>query len=338
MDELVLKLKKTLDDSGASHKGKRRFLPNVDRLEQAVENLLDVMFPGFRCQFDSFEGESKTCPVEQTLRSVYADLVQEVAKVFAHQRFDTSFSQSKNLPESFVADPSSRSASRPLKAEDLDQAQTLAKYKEEAASVVSEFLEHIPSIQAILQTDAQAAYDGDPACNDLDEVVLCYPGFFAIATYRLSHLLHQMKVPLIPRIISEWSHRKTGIDIHPGASIGKEFFIDHGTGVVIGETCRIGDGVKVYQGVTLGALSFPKDGDGKLRRDTIRHPKIEDNVVLYANSTVLGGNTTIGKGAVIGSSAWITESVAPGHVVVMDSPKLKVRSQLPVHFVNNYHI
>lgn len=308
MEEVITKLKAALEDPKLKSIGKRRFLPNVDRLEQAVENLLDVMFPGFRCQFESFEGASKTCPVEQTLRSVRSELVKEVAKVLAHQRFESENPESEQ------------------------------PYKELAMRIVDDFLGQLPDIQAVLQTDAQAAYDGDPACNELDEVVLCYPGFFAIATYRLSHLLYQMNVPLIPRIISEWAHRKTGIDIHPGASIGDRFFIDHGTGVVIGQTCRIGNRVKIYQGVTLGALSFPKDGDGKLRRDTVRHPKIEDDVVLYANSTVLGGNTVIGKGAIIGSSAWITESVSAGHVVVMESPNLKVRSQLPVHFVNNYHI
>jgi len=156
-------------------------------------------------------------------------------------------------------------------------------------------------------------------------VIFCYPGLEAITVYRLAHLLYKLEVPLIPRIMTEWAHSRTGIDIHPGATIGKYFFIDHGTGVVVGQTTEIGDWVKLYQGVTLGALSFATDTEGNLVRGTKRHPTIEDYVVIYANATVLGGQTVVGHHAVIGSSVWITSSVTPHATVTMEKPRLNVR-------------
>ena len=187
------------------------------------------------------------------------------------------------------------------------------------------FLEQLPKLRKTLSTDVEAAYAGDPACKSLDEVIFCYPGLEAITVYRLAHLLHGLGVPLIPRMMTEWAHAKTGIDIHPGAKIGDHFFIDHGTGVVIGETTVIGEWVKLYQGVTLGALSFPTDDEGNLVRNTKRHPTIEDRVVIYANATVLGGDTIIGHDAVIGSSVWIIRSVAPETTVVLKEPELHMR-------------
>ncbi|MCA9056721.1 MAG: serine acetyltransferase, partial [Planctomycetaceae bacterium] len=186
-------------------------------------------------------------------------------------------------------------------------------------------LERIPDLRRILATDVQAAYDGDPACQTTDEVVFCYPGIEAITVYRIAHELVRLDVPFIPRMMSEWAHKETGIDIHPGATIGNYFFIDHGTGVVVGETCEIGDHVKLYQGVTLGALSFKTDDDGTLIRGQKRHPTIEDGVVVYANATILGGRTVIGHDSVIGSSVWITKSVSPRTTVVLEQPSLRVR-------------
>ena len=180
--------------------------------------------------------------------------------------------------------------------------------------------------------DVEAAYKGDPACKSLDEVIFCYPGLEAISVYRLAHVLHGQGVPLIPRMMTEWAHSRTGIDIHPGATIGRYFFIDHGTGVVIGETTEIGDWVKLYQGVTLGALSFAADAQGNLVRGHKRHPTIEDGVVVYANATILGGTTVIGRGSVIGSSVWLTHSVEPGTTVTMESPKLRIRGEEPEEF------
>ncbi|MDR3012743.1 MAG: hypothetical protein LBU70_05985 [Chitinispirillales bacterium] len=183
-----------------------------------------------------------------------------------------------------------------------------------AQEVVVSLIESLPEIRATLIEDIRAAHEGDPAAQFFDEVILSYPCVEAIATHRIAHKLYTLEVPIIPRILSERAHSRTGIDIHPGAQIGPRFFIDHGTGVVIGETCRIGRNVKIYQGVTLGAKS-PFDKEGKPRVGQKRHPDIEDNVIIYANATILGGNTVIGKGAVIGGNTWITESVPPGECV-----------------------
>ena len=180
-------------------------------------------------------------------------------------------------------------------------------------SLVS-LIERLPEIRSMLLDDISAAQDGDPAAQFFDEVMLSYPCVEAIATYRIAHQLYALGVPIIPRIMSERAHSRTGIDIHPGAQIGPRFFIDHGTGVVIGETCRIGANVKVYQGVTLGATS-PFDVNGKPRVGQKRHPDIEDDVIIYANATILGGSTVIGQGAIIGGNTWITRSVPPGEHV-----------------------
>lgn len=181
-----------------------------------------------------------------------------------------------------------------------------------AGRLARQYLDELPEIRSLLARDIQAAFEGDPAATSTEEIILCYPGVQAISVHRLAHPLFCLGVPLIPRIMNEWAHQHTGVDIHPGARIGSHFFIDHGTGVVIGETTRIGSRVKIYQGVTLGALSFPRNPDGTLVKGGNRHPVIGDGVTIYANATILGGNTTIGDGAVIGGGAWITASVAPG--------------------------
>ncbi|MCI5976853.1 MAG: serine O-acetyltransferase [Clostridiales bacterium] len=188
------------------------------------------------------------------------------------------------------------------------------------------FLNGIPDIRAMVQTDLQAAYDGDPAATGMDEVIFSYPGLYAISVYRLAHELFRLGVPMIPRMMTEHAHGLTGIDIHPGATIGKYFFIDHGTGIVIGETTIIGDNVKVYQGVTLGALSTR---GGQQLRGKKRHPTIEDNVTIYAGASILGGNTVIGAGSVIGSNAFITSSIAPGTTVSIKTQELQYRSRTP---------
>lgn len=198
--------------------------------------------------------------------------------------------------------------------------------------LVNRFIHSLPEISSRLKCDVLAAFEGDPACRSLQEIIICYPGFLAVTVYRFAHRIHQIGVPLLPRMMSEWVHGETGIDIHPGATIGESFFIDHGTGVVIGETCIIGDQVKIYQGVTLGALSFPKDSNGQIVRNTKRHPTIEDRVILYANAIVLGGNTTIGHDSVVGSNVWLTGSVDPHTTVVMEKPNLRMRNQAPSEF------
>ena len=187
-----------------------------------------------------------------------------------------------------------------------------------------EFFRSIPKVRALVQTDLQAAYDGDPAASGKEEIVFSYPGLFAITVYRLAHVLQVLGVPMIPRIMTEYAHSVTGIDIHPGATIGENFFIDHGTGIVVGETTVIGKGVKIYQGVTLGALSTR---GGQSLRGKRRHPTIEDNVTIYAGASILGGGTIIGQNSVIGSNAFITESIAPNTTVTLKNQELQLRSR-----------
>jgi len=196
-------------------------------------------------------------------------------------------------------------------------------FQEQAEDIIDRFFKKLPEIRAIIETDVQATYDGDPAAKNLHEIIISYPGLDAISTYRLAHQIHILGIPLIPRIMTEYAHSITGIDIHPGAEIGESFFIDHGTGVVIGETTEIGKNVKIYQGVTLGALSFPKDEQGKLIRGKKRHPTVKDNVTIYANATILGGDTVIGENCVIGGNVWLTESVSPNTKVVIVAPGQK---------------
>lgn len=190
-----------------------------------------------------------------------------------------------------------------------------------AGEVTEYLLEQLPEIRRLLKGDVGAAFDGDPAAQSYEEIVVSYPCITAIAVHRIAHQLYLKEVPLVPRMMSEWAHSKTGIDIHPGARIGENFFIDHGTGVVIGETTIIGDNVKIYQGATLGALSFPKDERGRIIKGGKRHPTLEDNVTIYAEATILG-NVTIGKNSVIGGNVWIKESVPADVTVTMENAGL----------------
>ena len=215
----------------------------------------------------------------------------------------------------------------------------------EADQLTREFLSGVPTLRQQLALDAEAAYDGDPAAKGIPEIVYSYPGYYAVTVYRIAHKLLSLGVPLMPRIMTEHAHSLTGVDIHPGARIGKSFFVDHGTGVVIGETAVIGDNVKIYQGVTLGARSFPKDELGRVKKGLQRHPTIEDSVTIYANATILGGKTVvrhgaiiggnatifgeeidIGAGARVGSNTFVSESVEPGATVVPNAPALRVHS------------
>lgn len=186
----------------------------------------------------------------------------------------------------------------------------------ENESLVIRFLQSLPEIKACLETDIRAAYEGDPAARNTQEIMLAYPAFEAISIYRLAHGLYTLGVPMLPRMMSEYAHQITGIDIHPGAVIGRYFFIDHGTGVVVGETTTIGDHVKLYQGVTLGAKSFELDENGNPVKGIKRHPDLGSHVIVYAGATILGGNTTIGDGCVIGGNVWLTHSVEPGRTVL----------------------
>ncbi len=209
--------------------------------------------------------------------------------------------------------------------------------KARAHAVLHRFVHRLPEIRLLLKTDVEAAYEGDPAAVSNEEIILSYPSIETITIQRLAHLLYLEQVPLIPRIMTEWAHFRTGIDIHPGAKIGSHFFIDHGTGVVIGETCVIGSHVKLYHGVTLGAKSFQKDDKGQILKGGKRHPNVGDGVTIYPGSTVLGGETTVGEGSTIGGNVFLMQSVPPNSLVYYEETQLKIlpkRSSTPHPNIN----
>jgi serine O-acetyltransferase len=215
----------------------------------------------------------------------------------------------------------------------LDLLHSLRPHLKKAPEHLAEqFFDHLPEIYDLLWLDAQAIYEGDPAAESTDEVIAAYPGFYAIFAYRIAHIFYEQQVPVLPRMITEYAHYKTGIDIHPGAHIGRSFCIDHGTGIVIGETTVIGNNVKIYQGVSLGALSVSKE-----LAKTKRHPTIEDNVIVYSNATILGGNTVIGHDSIIGGNVWLTQSVPP-YSVVYNTFESKIRSKKRIEGQIMFHI
>lgn len=285
----------TADDS-LNHLG-HCALPNYDAVVEILRDLKDVLCPGYGRKVGLHAGNIQY-HVGSLVDQLHDSLTAQIGRALRHEdrvRHNQTDCES-----------------------DVD-------YEAKGQAMAIEMLKSIPELRTILNTDVQAAFEGDPACQTADEIVFCYPGFEAITIYRIAHQLLMLGVPFIPRMMTEWAHKVTGIDIHPGATIGHHFFIDHGTGVVIGETCEIGDHVKLYQGVTLGALSFPTDADGQLIRGTKRHPTIERGVVVYANATILGGRTVIGHDSVIGSSVWLTKSVSPFTTVMLEKPQLRVR-------------
>jgi len=271
-------------------------LPNYDVIIACCEDPKEIIYPGFRRREGLHMG-NVLYHVGDLIESLHDKLTVQIGRALRH---DAGATEMCNEDSDFEA---------------LGQAKTV------------QFLEQIPSIRKLLALDVQAAYDGDPAVRTVDEVIFCYPGLEAITIYRLAHVLHGLAVPFIPRMMTEWAHSRTGIDIHPGATIGEYFFIDHGTCVVIGETTEIGNHVKIYQGVTLGALSFPTDSEGNLLRGHKRHPTIQDRVIIYASASILGGRTVIGHDSVIGSSVWLTKSVEPHTTVVLETPRLRMRSE-----------
>jgi serine O-acetyltransferase len=274
-------------------------LPNYSVVIEVIEDLKEIIYPGYRNR-DRLHSSNVIYHVGELVDRLHDRLVVLFERALCHGEGNT-----------IQCEP-----------EKLSSVEQIAHRK------TIEFLEQIPDVRRKLAKDVEAAYAGDPACKSLDEVIFCYPGLEAVTVYRLAHALYDLKIPLIPRMMTEWAHSKTGIDIHPGAVIGEHFFIDHGTGIVIGETSILGNWVKLYQGVTLGAISFPKDETGELVRNTKRHPTIEDNVVIYANATVLGGKTVIGHDSVIGSSVWLTYSIPAGTTVLIEKPSLKIKSPI----------
>jgi serine O-acetyltransferase len=295
---LTERIVKTYAEVGKIHHLGHCPLPKYEEIISATEALKEILYPGYRRRERLHIG-NVTYHVGDLIDRLHDTLTTQIARALLHE-------------------------DRVNKRLDTD-----ADYEAQAQTLTLEFLRSIPALRRVLATDVQAAYDGDPACRNLDEVILCYPGLEAVTVFRLAHELYSLEVPFIPRMMTEWVHQRTGIDIHPGAKIGHHFFIDHGTGVVVGETCEIGDHVKLYQGVTLGALSFATDTAGKLIRNVKRHPTIEDRVVIYANATVLGGKTVVGHDSVIGSSVWLTKSVAPRTTVTIESPRLRIREGIP---------
>ncbi|MDO5463246.1 MAG: serine O-acetyltransferase EpsC [bacterium] len=254
-------------------------LPGRRAIQAVLKQLLSALFPGC-LSYEAVDHEDLPL-IRDRLTAIAETLVSQIERVEAYRKLE---------------------GTRP---EDFD-------CQKRAEAVVAQLLHELPEIRSLLQADVVAAYEGDPAAHSNMEIVMAYPGLFAIAVHRIAHVLYKADVHLLPRVMSEYAHSRTGIDIHPGATIGKGFFIDHGTGVVIGETCVIGTNVRVYQGVTLGALSFRKDADGHLVKGGKRHPEVEDDVIIYANATILGGDTIIGRGSVIGGNVWLTHSVPAG--------------------------
>jgi len=277
----------------------REHLPSRHAIRRICDLLMELTYPGYIGR-TGLTRHNISYHVGELLPKLWEQLTDQIMQCLCHQRESHAEDENERLP-----------------------------CRDDAARRASQFVERIPEVRARLAEDVQAAYDGDPAAACTAEVILAYPAILAITVYRYAHELYLMDVPLIPRIMTEHAHHVTGIDIHPGARIGRFFFIDHGTGVVIGETTDIGDRVKIYQGVTLGALSFPKDERGRLIRGHKRHPTVGDDVTIYANATVLGGDTELGDGSIVGGSVFLTRDVAPGHQVSITPPLLKVRPPRP---------
>ncbi len=295
LQDLTRRLVNTYEECGSIHHLGHTPLPSYAEVVNIIKDLYEILYPGY--------GRRQNLHLGNVTYHV-GDLVDGLL-----ERLATQFE-------------------RALK-HDCRSGRVRANFEHHARCAAMRFLERLPDLRLVLADDVQAAFDGDPAATGLDEIVFCYPGLSAITIYRLAHELAALEIPLIPRMMTEYAHSKTGIDIHPSATIGRRFFIDHGTGVVIGATTEIGDRVKIYQGVTLGALSFPKDENGNVVRDTKRHPTIDHDVVIYANATILGGKTQIGHHSVIGSSVWLTRSVEPYTTVTIENPHLNERRPTP---------
>jgi serine O-acetyltransferase len=267
-------------------------IPSEGYVVDLIDQFRELLFPGYFSK-DPLDPANMKYSLGQTVSVLYDKLSEQIIHHIRHDclRYDQSCSH----------------------CEESGQAKALA------------VIESIPTIRAILATDVRATFEGDPAAQSHDEIIFSYPGIFAIMVHRVAHRLFELGIPLLPRIMSEHAHCVTGIDIHPGATIDKSFVIDHGTGVVIGETTQIGKNVRIYQGVTLGALSLPKNA-GEQYRGKKRHPTIEDGVIIYSGATILGGQTVIGTRAVIGGNVWLTESVPADTTVIMEQPRLIYKS------------
>ena len=282
IDSLIDNILESYDHYGFVNRNEEENFPNRQNVVSILTDLQSLVFPGFRTAED-IDPINLRYVTGQKVNNIIAKLTREIQKALIYTVTKTN-GDTQHITESHCF-----------------------KLAEKTSFAL---IEEIPEIRRLIQLDTIAGFNGDPAAKSPEEVILSYPGLEAILVHRIAYFLHINGVPIIPRIMSEHVHGKTGIDIHPGAKIGESFFIDHGTGVVIGETCIIGNNVKLYQGVTLGALSVQKD-----LQDKKRHPTIEDNVTIYANATILGGNTVIGKGCIIGGNTWITKSIEAGSTI-----------------------
>jgi serine O-acetyltransferase len=285
LQKVVRDLLASYEEVGGLNNTDRLNLPSTRAITSICEDLLQLLFPGFHDE-----------------EPVHADFLAQLTQARI----------------SSLAERLEDQICRSLRTTEPECPQSLAR------EVLTNFFQSLPAIRELLRTDIEAAFEGDPAALNSEEIVLSYPFVETISIQRLAHLLYKARVPLLPRMMTEWAHSRTGIDIHPGAQIGTHFFIDHGTGVVIGETCRIGNHVKLYHGVTLGARSFAKDSEGKLVKGGKRHPDVEDWVTIYPNSTILGGGTVIGERSTIGANVFLMHSVPAQSLVIYEETQMKV--------------
>jgi serine O-acetyltransferase len=294
LDELVSELLCGYAGDERARRISQRYLPSREAIVEILESVLDLLYPGYFGRRDLNE-ENLGSHTAQSVAALAPRIEAEMEHCLCYGRESSNGEVGDCAPK--------------------------------ARQLAQVFLQRLPEVRKLLLRDVQAAFDGDPAATNLDEVILAYPGLLAVSVYRVAHVVYGLGVPMMARIMTEWAHSKTGCDIHPGATIGAAFFIDHATGVVIGETTDIGDGVKLYQGVTLGALSFPRDSSGQIIRGRKRHPTIESGSTLYANATILGGQTVVGADSVIGGSVFLTHSVPPRSRVSLKEPELRVASR-----------
>lgn len=281
------------DEKGINHLSGAN-LPSKNEIYQIIDDIEEIIFPGYARE-KIIDIKNINYFIGNSISKLYVELYSQVARAFKYQ----------------------------CSLKDKCSACNIEEMTEKA---VSNFISSLSELRNKMKLDVEAAYEGDPAAKSFEEIIISYPGLYALMVYRTAHELHINGVPLMPRIMTEYAHSKVGIDIHPGAQIGTSMFIDHGTGVVIGETSIIGNCVKIFQGVTLGALSFPKTPDGKIIRDRKRHPTIEDNVTIYSGATVLG-DIVIGKGSVIGGNVWLTEGLPPNTIVTISKNELTIKTK-----------
>lgn len=291
-------------------------------IEKKIEAVTDSIMADYAAGRDIDRIESQRKPDKDAIIEIIEKLRRIIFPGYFRDKNYRTYNVKHNL--SMLIEDVMINLTRQMKRVYQGEGETEAEAEAKSQEKALEFIRQIPQIRAYIQTDLQASYDGDPAATGMAEIIFAYPGLFAIMVYRIAHVLYTLGVPMIPRIMTEYAHSVTGIDIHPGAAVGKYFFIDHGTGIVIGETTVIGENVKIYQGVTLGGLSTR---GGQSLRGKRRHPTIEDNVTIYANASILGGETVIGQGCVIGANTFITQSIAPCTTVTVKNLELQLKPQ-----------